>query len=84
MRMDEVIIILSRILFIAEYFGAQPTGGAIAKSLTWSWSRATTYRKLSKMQSIGIIECIPRPYGNIWYLTEKGQEFWRNYHELPL
>jgi predicted transcriptional regulator len=59
------------------------TGHLLAKMLTFSWSRATTYRKINKMEKMGLIRV---SYGDIkygWELTDKGNALWENYNELP-
>lgn len=84
MRLDEMIIILSRIKFFINYMETRTVGNQIAKSLVWSWSRATTYRKLKKMERIGILYTEEHSTGIEYFLTDKGEEFWRKYHELPL
>jgi predicted transcriptional regulator len=59
------------------------TGHLLAKMLTFTFSRATTYRKLNKMEKMGLIRVSSGDAPNGWALTDKGVDLWENYNELP-
>lgn len=83
MRMDEMIIIISRIRFAHLFMNENVSGHRIAKMLMFTYSRATTYRKLKKMENIGLIRYADTGNSKEWILTIEGLAFWENYNELP-
>jgi predicted transcriptional regulator len=83
MRLDEMIIVLSRVRFLLLHTRIKTVGNQLAKTLLFTWSRATTYRKLKKMVDMGLLESVEKSTGIEYFLTEKGEYFWSKYNELP-
>lgn len=63
--------------------GLTTTGHQVAKNIK-SWSRSTTYRKLSKMQKLGLIQYVGEEHDNPrWIITNKGRYEMERQLRLP-
>ena len=67
-----------------EFLNEKTTGHNIAKNIK-SVSRSTTYRDIRKARELGLIACLYDPQNNSveWFVTGRGNEFYRSQMEIP-
>jgi CTP-dependent riboflavin kinase len=83
MSLSEIQAVLLVIDTIAMLTTRVTTGNQIAKNLKNRWSRATTYRKLKKMERMGLVTHIETLSGHEWLITDKGVKVLERFNELP-
>lgn len=84
MKLSHIMIILKRLRILHEYTELNVSGHRVADELRYSWSRATTYRKLSKCEKLGLIGYADTGNSMEWVITPKGRSFMEDYRELSI
>jgi len=73
---------LTKVVLFFQTYSNGGSGHAIAIQLEKRWSRATTYRLLSRARKMGLLNRNTSDYGYVWTVTEYGHSFLGAWNEI--
>lgn len=82
MNLSQMVQII-KVIKLMEMFGFRVTRNQIASNIK-SVSRSTAYRRVSQMESIGLLSLVDRGDYTIVEITDTGHAFNNSMKELPL